>query len=57
MNKRTEQLLTTLKEERHFIESLIKNDTSKIAEYERALQFHRNELTEINDLIRKLDKK
>ena len=55
MNKRKEQILNDLREDKNFIEGLIKHDIVKIEQYQRSLSSRRNELTEINDLIRKLD--
>ena len=56
MSSRKEQILRRLKIDKNFIEIFIKNDISKIEESKKSLALYRNELTEINDLIRKLDK-
>ena len=57
MSSRKEQILRRLKIDKNFIELFIKNDISKIEESKKSLALYRNELTEINNLIRKLDKK
>lgn len=56
MNKRTEQLLTTLKKERQLILGLMTNEIAKIEKHQKDLDYHRNSLSEINDLIIKLVK-
>ena len=54
MNKRTENILNKLKNDKHYAEKSIKEYQSKIKTYEQYLNEERLQLAEINALIRKL---